>query len=251
MTKGRKKIFLAGATGVIGQRLSRLLLNAGYTVYGTTRSIAKTAQLQQLGVNPVVVDVFDAAALKTALLNSQANIVIHQLTDLPPGLDPARMSEARARNARLREEGTRNLVAAAVAAGVQRVVAQSIAFAYAPGPQPFAESCPLNTAADDAIAARSAQAVASLEQHVLNGPFFGIVLRYGKLYGAGTGFEQPPTGGPLHADAAAQAALLAITAKLNGVYNIAEEDGTVTSARARRELGWSPDFRMPEQIQSK
>ena len=97
------------------------------------------------------------------------------------------MAEALVRNARLREVGTRNLVAAAVAAGAKRMVAQSLAFVYAPGPMPYREDAPL--CLDDPVFGETARAVASLEQQVLAAPLTGIVLRYGKLYGPGTGFD--------------------------------------------------------------
>ena len=90
----------------------------------------------------------------------------------------------------------------------------------------------------------TARGVASLERQTLGGPFEGLVLRYGKLYGPGTGFDTPAAGGPLHVDAAADAARRAVTRGAPGVYNVAEEDGTVSSAKAARELGWHPDFRI-------
>jgi nucleoside-diphosphate-sugar epimerase len=238
-----KRIFLAGATGAIGRRLCRLLAADGYIIIGTTRNPEKAAMLQSLGVTPVVVDVFDAQALRQAVLETRPQVVIHQLTDLPPGLDPRLMAEARARNARLWEVGTKNLVAAAVAAGVERLIAQSLAFVYAPGPLPYIETAPLDVASSDAAVALSARAVASLEHQVLNGPFTGIVLRYGKLYGQGTGFDVAPAGG-VHVDAAADAARLAMTRGEAGIYNIAEEDGTVSCAKARTILGWNSSFRL-------
>src|ERR1044072_7675989 len=154
--KGR--IFIAGATGAVGRPLCRLLVADGWQVAGCTRKAERAEELQALGVEPVLVDVFNAENLRTALLAARPDIVIHQLTDLPPGLDPAQMDAGRIRNARIREEGTHNLIAAAVAAGAKRLVAQSIAFAYAPGPTPYHEESPLDPAA---------RAVASLEQQVL------------------------------------------------------------------------------------
>jgi nucleoside-diphosphate-sugar epimerase len=133
------KVLVAGATGVIGRRLLPLLLQAGHQVIGTTRSANRAAILAAQGVVPLVVDVFDATALEMAVLRARPDIVIHQLTDLPPGLDPTRMAEGAMRNARIRSEGTANLVAAARAAGSRRIVAQSIAWAYAPGATPFHE----------------------------------------------------------------------------------------------------------------
>jgi len=107
------RIFLAGASGAIGRRLLPLLRAAGHEVFGTTRDAAKAEGLRQLGAEAVVVDVFDAAALSRAVIAARPQVVIHQLTDLPPGLDPARMADSIPRNARIRSEGTRNLVAAA------------------------------------------------------------------------------------------------------------------------------------------
>jgi nucleoside-diphosphate-sugar epimerase len=237
-------IFLAGAGGAIGKRLCPLLLADGWRVFGTTRSPEKAAMLRALGVEPVVVDVFDAEALRQAVLASGACIVVHQLTDLPPGLDPKLMAAARERNARLRELGTRNLIAAGLAGGMRRLIAQSIAFAYAPGPMPYREDAPLNVGAPDDAGGSTARGVASLESQTLGGPFEGLVLRYGKLYGPGTGFDTPAPGGPVHVDAAAQAARLAVARGAPGIYNVAEEDGTVSSAKAASDLGWRPGFRI-------
>ena len=97
------RIFLAGATGAIGKRLVPLLTS--HEVFGTTRFANKAEALRKLGARPVVVDVFDAASLMKEVLAAKPEIVIHQLTDLPPGLDPARMAEAAGRNARIRIEG--------------------------------------------------------------------------------------------------------------------------------------------------
>jgi nucleoside-diphosphate-sugar epimerase len=107
------RIFLAGAAGVIGRRLTPLLLAHGHAVWGTTRSPGNVEFLRKLGVRRVVVDVFDAEALATAVLDAKPEIVMHQLTDLAAVQDPAQRSSALARNARIRDEGTRNLVAAA------------------------------------------------------------------------------------------------------------------------------------------
>lgn len=239
-----RKAFVAGASGAIGRRLCRLLVDDGWSVMGTTRSLSKAPMLRELGVEPAVVDVFDAASLLDIVRKAKPEIVVHQLTDLPPGLDPAKMADALVRNARLREIGTANLVAAAIAAGVKRMVAQSLAFVYAPGPMPYREDAPLNL--DDPSFTDTVRAVASLEQQVLAAPFTGIVLRYGKFYGPGTGFDLPPSGTPLHVDDAADAARHALTRGQAGVYNIAEDDGTVSIQKATDELGWAPGFRLSE-----
>jgi len=237
-----KTLFLAGAGGVIGKRLAPLLISEGWRIVGTTRSRDKGVGLERDGVEAVIVDVFDAQALIAAVVAAKPQVVIHQLTDLPPGLDPARMAEATTRNARIRDEGTRNLVAAAVHAGVDRFVAQSVAFAYAAGPVPHGEEDPLAVEADGR-AGISARGVASLERQVLTAPFTGIVLRYGRLYGPGTGFDAPASPAPLHVDAAAKAAALACVHGAAGIYNIAEEDGTLLGTKGRRELHWSSEWR--------
>ena len=127
---------------------------------GMTRSPGKTALLGALGAEPVLCDVFDAEALSDAVLRFEPELVLHQLTDLPD--DPAGLEEGRASNARMRVIGTRNLVAAARAAGAGKVIAQSVAWQLPPGP--------------------GADAVAELERTVLGG---GGVVRGGGVDGGG------------------------------------------------------------------
>ena len=214
-----KTVFIAGASGCVGQPLCKLLVADGWAVTGSTRSESKLATLRAMGVTPALVDVYDAAALNRAVAAATPEVVIHQLTDLPDGLDPAQMAAARERNARIREVGTANLVAAARAAGATRIVAQSIAFGI------------------------DAPSTKSLETQVMAGPFTGVVLRYGHFYGPGTGVETAPPKGPVHVEAAAQAAFLA-AAKGQGIYHIAEDDGTYDVAQAIADLGWRADFRL-------
>jgi nucleoside-diphosphate-sugar epimerase len=163
------RVFLAGASGVIGLRLVALLVAAGHTVAGMTRSSAKVELLRGLGAEPVVCDVFDHDGLREAVVAFAPDVVLHQLTDLPD--DRARIPELGAANARMRREGTRNLLAAAAAAGAGRVVAQSVAWEV-PGD--------------------GGAAVEEHERAVLDAG--GVVIRYGRLYGAGTYFpsELPP-----------------------------------------------------------
>lgn len=241
----RRTIFLAGASGAIGRRLVPILVAEGYRVIGSTRSAQKMKLLAELGATPVRVDVFDSPRLSQTVAGARPDIVMHQLTDLPAGLDPTRMDEALRRNAQVRDEGTRNLIAATLAAGVRRLIAQSIAFAYADGPLPHIEqdALAINAGGRAGVTARG---VASLEHQVLDAPVEGLVLRYGRLYGPGTGFEAPAGRSPLHIDAAARAAVLAVTSGEPGVYNIAEDDGAVSSEKARHQLGWSADWRWQE-----
>jgi nucleoside-diphosphate-sugar epimerase len=238
-----RSIFLAGATGVIGRPLVRLLVEAGHRVTGTTRSPEKAEELRRAGAKAAIVDVFDAIALRSAVEDSNPEIVIHQLTDLAQFLDPAKRAEALERNARIRIEGTANLVAAALMAGARRLIAQSISFAYAPGPEPYRESDPLFLEAPGTRAV-SVRGVAALEREITQTPGIeGIVLRYGWLYGPGTGADKAFERGSVHVDAAARAALLAVERGRPGIYNVAEDDGTVSIEKARSELGFDPTFR--------
>jgi nucleoside-diphosphate-sugar epimerase len=236
------RVFLAGATGVIGRRLGPMLLEAGHQVSGTTRSAAKAQSLRDAGLEPIVVDAFDRAALTAAVEAATPDAVIHQLTSLPQRLDPRKMERDLAANDRLRSEGTPNLVAAARAAGVKRIVAQSIAFAYAPTTPGtlHEERDPLYLDSPKAFQ-RTAHALAALEQSVLGAE--GIVLRYGFLYGPGTMLA--PTGSIvadirrrrmpivgagagvwslLHVDDAALAAVQALDHDGPGVFNIVDDE---------------------------
>src|SRR5436190_14379284 len=159
------RIFLAGATGAIGRRLMPLLLAAGHEVTGTTRSAANAEELKASGVTPAVADAFDAGALERAVIAARPEIIIHQWTDLPKIFDEAGLAAAYPRNARIRTEGTRNLIAAAQAAAARRFIVQSIAFGYAPGREPHAESDPLNVT--DGPRVVTVRAAADMEAQVL------------------------------------------------------------------------------------
>ena len=237
-----KRIFLAGASGAIGQRLSPLLVANGWHVVGSTRSKSKVPLLKEMGIEPVVVDVFDAATLQRLLAEFRPEVVIHQLTDLPYALEESMMTAALVRNARLRDEGTRNLVKAAVQSGAQRLIAQSISFIYADGPKPHQESDPLLPVTHP-IYGETVQGVMSLERQVVEAPLEGIVLRYGLLYGPGTGFDGAIAPGAVHVDAAAKAAELAVTKGQRGIYNVAETDGTTSSDKAIHSFGWDAGWR--------
>ena len=234
-------IFLAGASGVVGRRLVPMLRDAGHVVTGTTRSPEKAAALETLGAKGVVVDVYDARALLKAMNAAHPDVVIHQLTDLPDTVDPKTYPAALARNARVRTEGTPNLVNAALVVGARRLIAQSVAFAYAPGSAPAEEAAPLDPSEARRVLV---EGVKGLENAVSRPPGLeGIILRYGYFYGPGT-WNAAPTAPAVHIDAAAHAALLAVTRGAPGIYNIAEHDGVVSSEKARRMLGFDPAFRL-------
>jgi uncharacterized protein YbjT (DUF2867 family) len=193
------RVFLAGATGVIGIRLLPLLVEAGHVVAGMTRSSEKVAKLTALGAEPVVCDVFDADALAQAVVSFGPDAIIHQLTDLPDRLDE--LDSHASRNDRMRTEGTRSLVAAAKAAGANRFVAQSIA--WRPASQ--------------------AEVVDAHERRVLK--IGGVVARYGRLYGPGTYYEHElPPPPRIQVDAAARATTPLLDAP-SGIVTIAESDG--------------------------
>jgi D-arabinose 1-dehydrogenase-like Zn-dependent alcohol dehydrogenase len=174
------RIFLAGATGVIGIRLIPLLVADGHVVAGMTRSPAKSAQLREFGAEPVVCDVFDVDALLPAVASFGPDAVLHQLTDLPDRLDD--LGEFAARNDRIRTEGTRNLLLAARQANAAHFLAQSIAW------RPEGR----------------ANVVDEHEQAVLQ--VGGVVVRYGQLYGPGTFYEHGKPSHPrIHVDEAARA----------------------------------------------
>ena len=183
------------------------------------------------------------SAVNAAVAAARPDVVIHQLTDLPREFDEAKIAASYTANARIRTEGTRNLIAAAQAAGARRFIVQSIAFAYAPGGEPHPETDPLNLA--DPARAVTVKGAADMEQQVLGAAGIEpIVLRYGLLYGPGTW----SAAGRAQARAARRCRGAGRRAgghaRRAGVYNIADDDGAVAIAKARAELGFDPDFRL-------
>jgi nucleoside-diphosphate-sugar epimerase len=164
------RIFLAGATGVLGVRLVPRLVAAGHQVAGMTRSSDKVEQLRALGAEPVVRDAFDRDAVIDAVASFRSECVLNELTDLPD--HESQLPALTSRNARIRREGNRNLLLAAHKAGIARFLAQSVAWELPPG--------------------EVADATQELERAVLEAG--GVVLRYGRFYGPGTYYERgaPP-----------------------------------------------------------
>ncbi|HEY6829439.1 MAG TPA: NAD-dependent epimerase/dehydratase family protein [Gemmatimonadaceae bacterium] len=191
------RLFLAGASGVIGIRLVPLLVKAGHVVAGMPRSPEKAGLLRALGATPVVCDVYDATKLEQAVIDFAPDLVMHQLTDLPD--DQALIASSSERNARIRREGTRNLLGAARAASVERFFAQSVAWK---------------------IAGDGGEATQELERTVLASR--GVVLRYGRLYGEGTYYPnsqpEPPR---VHVDVAARRTIEVLEAP-SGIITIAD-----------------------------
>ena len=179
------KIFIAGGTGAIGRVLVPLLVNAGHKVVALTRSADRNSQLGQQGAMPVVGDVYDEARLARLIAESEAEVVIHQLTAFG-----AVDGDPYAETIRVRTEGTRNLISAARAARVRRFIAQSISFMCSPfGSGLTDEDTPLYLDASPAVRGPT-EAVASLERQTLDASgMSGTVLRYGWFYGPGTSYD--------------------------------------------------------------
>ena len=160
------RVFLAGASGVIGQQLIPRLVAAGHVVGGMTRSAGKAELLDDLGAEPILCDVFDREALVRAVRDFEPDVILNELTDLPD--DVTQIGALAELNARIRTEGTQNLIEAARRSGSPKILAQSVAWQLPDGP--------------DAVA------VAELERAVLAEG--GVVLRYGQFYGPGTYNEE-------------------------------------------------------------
>jgi nucleoside-diphosphate-sugar epimerase len=239
-----KRVFLAGASGVIGASLVPQLVQAGHTVFGTTRRKQKSAWLRGLGAQPLILDVFDRAAVVRAMAETRPEVVINQLTDLPKQMTGPLSAGVLEANAHLREEGSGNLIEAARAAGARRIIAQSLAWLYAPGQKPHVEDDPLDLEVQEADA-MTVHGIVALERMTLKSPpLEGIVLRYGQFYGAGTWNTAQSGPVPVHIDAAAFATVLAVDTPHLGIYNIAEAKGLISAEKARRELGWNAAFRL-------
>ncbi|MGA9857056.1 MAG: NAD(P)-dependent oxidoreductase [Solirubrobacteraceae bacterium] len=194
------RIFVAGASGVIGVRLVPLLVAEGHEVAGMTRTPAKAERLRSLGAMPVVCDVYDVAALTGAVEAFGPDMVMHQLTDLPDEL--AQLPWYAPRNNRIRTEGTRNLLDAAATAGTERVLAQSIAWTPPAGGETIAEH----------------------ERLVLE--MAGVVVRYGTFYGPGTfGGDTRPSPPRIHVDEAARATVALIDTPGPAVVEVVETAG--------------------------
>ncbi len=235
------RVFVAGATGAIGQRLVPRLVAAGHQVVATTRSPGKADGLRALGAEPAVVDGLDAMAVGEAVGRAEPEIVIHQMTQLAGMKNLRRFDREFEVTNRLRTQGTDHLLPAASAAGARRFIAQSYAGwnnSRADGPVKTADD-PLD--ADPPAAQRqTAAAIRYLEESVTAAsPVEGIVLRYGSFYGPGASEEffglvrkrRMPVAGDgdgvwsfIHVDDAAAATVAALDHGRRGVYNIVDDE---------------------------
>jgi nucleoside-diphosphate-sugar epimerase len=214
-------------------------------VTGTTRSDRRAGLIRDDGGEPLVVDALDRDVLIEAVVAARPDVVVHELTQIPDDWNPRKFAQAFEATDRLRTEGTRNLIEAAKAAGADPPIAQSIAFAYRMEGDRDAlktEDAPLIGADAPKGFRRSALAVGQLERAILDAG--GTVLRYGYLYGPGTGYAAsdgaiaarvrkrgfPIVGAGdgrftvIHVHDAASATVRAVETGADGVFNVVDDD---------------------------
>ena len=244
------KIFVAGASGAIGQPIIAELIRQGHTVTGIARSAERLQGIKKLGAQALAVDVLDANAVEQALRDSQAEVVIDELTSLPA--DPADLPKSLPRGRELRLVGGGNLLRAATTTGVRRYIQQSSGFFLEPGADLADESAGFAIGASPTVAS-SAKTYKELEERLFDSPLENVALRYGFFYGPGTWYvpqgagadqfqrgEVPIVGDGegvwswIHIDDAATATVTALTAA-PGIYNVVDDDPSPVSR-------WAPAF---------
>lgn len=238
------RVLVAGATGAVGRPLVPLLVAAGHQVIGTTRSEAKAAALRAAGAEPAVVDVRDTAALRAVAEGAEPDVVVNQLTSLPAEMDFRDPEALRATN-ELRAEVGPALAGIAAEVGAKRLIAQSVAFFYAPvGGMVKTEEDPLIELSPGSLMGVAAGSLRELERSTLEHEGVeGLVLRYGYFYGPGTYYaadgsttaqvrkRRLPVVGKgggvfsfIHVDDAAAATLAAIERGPPGTYNVTDDE---------------------------
>jgi 2-alkyl-3-oxoalkanoate reductase len=261
------RVFVAGASGALGQPLVRELVAAGHEVTGMTRRAERAEEIRAAGGAAAVCDVFDREALSAAVAAARPEVVVHALTALPAKMDWKK--DPIGPTNRVRTEGTRNLIAAAEAAGARRMLAESVAFFYAPvGDWVKDEEAPLYESAPPPFA-EAVGALLDLERQVLRADGLdGLVLRYGWFYGPGTHFapdgfqaeevrrRRLPIVGKgsgtfsfIHVEDAASATVAALGAAPPGVYNVVDDEPAPMREWVpvyAEALGAKPPRRVPE-----
>jgi nucleoside-diphosphate-sugar epimerase len=240
------KVFVAGATGVVGRRLVPMLVAGGYEVTGSTRSPEKEGRLRDVGATPVVLDALDRKAVMTAVMRAEPDVVVHELTGLASAKSFKKFDAEFALTNRLRTEGTDYLLEAAQAAGAKRFIAQSYGnWNYErTGSEPKSEVDPFDSE-PPSNQRRTLEAIVYLEQAVTTAAGIdGVALRHANHYGPGTGFaldgdivglirkRRLPVIGDgggiwafIHVDDLAQATIAAIEhAEPGGIYNIVDDE---------------------------
>ena len=244
------KVFVAGASGAIGQPIVAELIRQGHTVTGIARSTSRLDGLANSGPTCVAVDVFDRNAVEQALRDSQAEVVIDELTSLPA--DPADLPKSLPGDRELRIVGGENLLRAAIAAGVRRYLQQSSGFFLEPGKGLATESAGFAIGASPNVS-HSAKTYEELEERLFSSPLEGVALRHGFFYGPGTWYRRDGAGADqfrrseipiigegnavwswVHIDDAATATVAALTAP-GGIYQIVDDNPS-----PMRE--WAPAF---------
>jgi len=238
------RIFLAGATGVLGMRLIPRLLERGHKVIGTTTTKDKLSDLKRLGVDPILMDGLDRDSVRSAVSAADPEVVVNEMTALSKVRNYKNFDQEFALTNRLRADGTSHLVAASRQCGVKKIVVQSFAgwpFEQTKAPAnseeaPFERNIPTRMK-------QSQRAIQAMEETVLSQESpAGVVLRYGYFYGPGTSFDVegeiskalrkrafPLIGGGtgvwslIHVDDAAEATRLAIECAPSGIYNITDD----------------------------
>ncbi len=246
------KIFVAGATGVLGRALVPQLVTGGHEVVGMTRNASKQDLVRSLGARPVVADALDPDAVAQAVASAGPEVIVHELTALSGKMSARDMrhpdrSSAATMTTRLRTEGTDHLLAAGRAVGARRFVAQSFgAFRWA------RTGGPVQTEADPidpdppAVLRAALVGILHVEQAVTTIEWGeGLVLRYGGFYGPGTAISRDPDApmaGPIrkrrfpivgdgggffshvHIDDAASATVVAVEHGQPGIYNVVDDE---------------------------
>jgi nucleoside-diphosphate-sugar epimerase len=265
------KIFVAGATGVLGRQLVPQLVARGHEVVGMTRSAAKQDLLRSLGARPVVADALDPDSVAQAVASAEPEVIVHQLTALSGDFDMRHIDRFFETTNRLRTEGTDHLLAAARAVGARRFVAQSYAGwpAERSGGPVKDENAPFDPDPPEALRGMMA-AIRHLEGAVTGATWLeGVVLRYGGFYGPGTTLSADPAashtaairkrqfpvvgdGGGIwsfiHVADAATATAVAVEHGERGVYNVVDDEPAPARSwmpELARVLGAKPPRRVP------
>ena len=261
------RVFVAGATGVIGRPLVAALVESGHEVVGTTRSPERAESIRSVGAEPAVVDARDTDALRAAVIEARPDVVINQLTNLPKKLDYKRPEKTFGATTDLRGRVGPALVGAAAEAGASRLISQSVCFFYASTGKPVHdEDDPLVDLAPELPQAKATLALEALERSTVETPGIdGVVLRYGFFYGPGTEAvdgayaddvrrrRMPIVGrgtgifSLIHVDDAAAATALAL-GRGSGIYNVCDDEPAPMSEwlpAYAEALGAKPPRRVP------
>jgi 2-alkyl-3-oxoalkanoate reductase len=265
------KVFVAGATGVLGRELVPQLVARGHEVVGMTRSASKQDGLRALGARPVVADALDPDAVAQAVASAEPEVIVHQLTALSGDFDMRHIDRFFEATNRLRTEGTDHLLAAGRAVGTRRFVAQSFAGwpAARTGGPVKGEDAPLDPDPPEKLRGMLA-AIRHLEEAVTQADWLeGVVLRYGGFYGPGTTLSADPSashtaavrkrqfpvvgdGGGIwsfiHVDDAAAATAVAVERGKRGIYNVVDDDPAAARdwmPELAHALGAKPPRRVP------